>query len=184
MLLAGPIATLRSKLTEKVKYRPTAAIEPLLPAGTDALDDLPEVGPGIWYVWLRRPGASGAYHRRAPRAPVTKVPEQNHYPTPLEPQSQLCSVSKSLARTCCGCLALFVHPVRLCPPPLWLPRTVHPKRPCLSPHRLRQPPLPPLIAPPPHSPFPALAPSPADTARRCQWRAAAQRRHTRQHEQQ
>ena len=47
MLLAGPIATLRSKLTEKVKYRPTAAIEPLLPAGTDALDDLPEVRPGV-----------------------------------------------------------------------------------------------------------------------------------------
>ena len=47
MLLAGPNATLRGKLTEKVKYRPTAAIEPLLPAGTDALDDLPAVRPGV-----------------------------------------------------------------------------------------------------------------------------------------
>ena len=47
MLLAGPNAMLRGKLTEKVKYRPTAAIEPLLPAGTDALDDLPEVRPGV-----------------------------------------------------------------------------------------------------------------------------------------
>ena len=46
MLLAGPNATLRGKLTEKVKCRPTAAIEPLLPAGTDALDDLPAVRPG------------------------------------------------------------------------------------------------------------------------------------------
>ena len=47
MLLAGPNAALRGKLTEKVKYRPTAAIEPLLPAGTDAPDDLPEVRPGV-----------------------------------------------------------------------------------------------------------------------------------------
>ena len=47
MLLAGPNAMLRGKLTEKVKYRPTAAIEPLLPAGTDALEDLPEVRPGV-----------------------------------------------------------------------------------------------------------------------------------------
>jgi len=29
MLLAGPTATLKGKLTEKVRYRPTAAIEPL-----------------------------------------------------------------------------------------------------------------------------------------------------------
>ena len=43
----SPDATLRGKLTEKVKYRPTAAIEPLLPAGTDALDDLPAVRPGV-----------------------------------------------------------------------------------------------------------------------------------------
>ena len=47
MLLAGPTATLRGKLTEKVKYRPTATIEPLLPAGTETLDDLPVVRPGV-----------------------------------------------------------------------------------------------------------------------------------------
>jgi len=35
MLLAGPNAALRGKLTEKVKYRPTAAIEPLLTSGGD-----------------------------------------------------------------------------------------------------------------------------------------------------
>ena len=139
MLLARPNATLRSKLTEKVKYRPAAAIEPLLPAGTDALDDLPEVGPGIWYVWLRRPGASGAYHQRAPRAPVTKVPEQNHYPTPLAPVPAVQCVK--VPRPHLLRLPRTVHPVRPCPPPLWLPRTVHPVRPCLSPHSLRQPPL-------------------------------------------
>ena len=46
MLLAGPSATLRGKLTEKVRYRPTAAIEPLLPAGTETLESLPVVRPG------------------------------------------------------------------------------------------------------------------------------------------
>ena len=47
MLLAGPTATLKGKLTEKVRYRPTAAIEPLLPAGTDTLESLPVVRPGV-----------------------------------------------------------------------------------------------------------------------------------------
>ena len=46
MLLAGPTATLRGKLTEKVRYRPTAAIEPLLPAGSETLESLPVVRPG------------------------------------------------------------------------------------------------------------------------------------------
>ena len=45
MLLAGPSATLRGKLTEKVKYRPTAKIAPLLPAGTDTLESLVKVRP-------------------------------------------------------------------------------------------------------------------------------------------
>ena len=44
MLLAGPSATLRGKLTEKVRYRPTATIAPLLPAGTDTLV---KVRPGV-----------------------------------------------------------------------------------------------------------------------------------------
>ena len=46
MLLAVPTATLRGKLTEKVRYRPTAAIEPLLPAGSKTLESLPVVRPG------------------------------------------------------------------------------------------------------------------------------------------
>ena len=47
MLLAGPSATLRGKLTEKVRYRPTAKIAPLLPAGTETLESLPTVRPGV-----------------------------------------------------------------------------------------------------------------------------------------
>ena len=47
MLLAGPSATLRGKLTEKVRYRPTAKIAPLLPAGTETLESLPMVRPGV-----------------------------------------------------------------------------------------------------------------------------------------
>ena len=47
MLLAGPSATLRGKLTEKVRYRPTAKIAPLLPAGTDTLESLVKVRPGV-----------------------------------------------------------------------------------------------------------------------------------------
>ena len=38
---------LRGKLTEKVRYRPTAKITPLLPAGTDTLESLPTVRPGV-----------------------------------------------------------------------------------------------------------------------------------------
>ena len=47
MLLAGPSATLRGKLTEKVKYRSTAKIALLLPAGTETLETLPTVRPGV-----------------------------------------------------------------------------------------------------------------------------------------
>jgi len=47
MLLARPTATLHGKLTEKVvRYRPTAAIELLLPAGSETLESLPVVLPG------------------------------------------------------------------------------------------------------------------------------------------
>ena len=38
---------LRGKLTEKVRYRPTAKIAPLLPAGTETLESLPTVRPGV-----------------------------------------------------------------------------------------------------------------------------------------
>ena len=59
MLLAGPSATLRGKLTEKVKYRPTAKIAPLLPAGTDTLESLVKLRPALclsasWFDRSRR----------------------------------------------------------------------------------------------------------------------------------
>ena len=51
-------ATLKGKLTEKVRYRPTAAIEPLLPAGADTLESLalPECR---WWLVRGRAGVQG-----------------------------------------------------------------------------------------------------------------------------
>jgi hypothetical protein len=40
-LLAGPSAVLRAKLTEKTRFRPTAAVRPLMPAGAKQLDCVP-----------------------------------------------------------------------------------------------------------------------------------------------
>jgi len=47
MLLAAPSATLRGKMSEKSRYRPTAAIDPLLPAGSDELDAVPALHAGL-----------------------------------------------------------------------------------------------------------------------------------------
>ena len=41
MLLAGPGTELKGKLTEKMRYRPTAMIKPLMPAGASSLERLP-----------------------------------------------------------------------------------------------------------------------------------------------
>lgn len=43
MLLASPAAALRAKLTEKTRYRPTAAIKPLLPVGVESLEAVPRL---------------------------------------------------------------------------------------------------------------------------------------------
>ena len=40
MLLAGPGTELKGKLTEKMRYRPTAMIKPLMPAGASSLERL------------------------------------------------------------------------------------------------------------------------------------------------
>ena len=40
-LLAGPAASMRAKLTEKGRCRPTAMIRPLLPAGVSSLEGVP-----------------------------------------------------------------------------------------------------------------------------------------------
>ena len=52
----GPTATLKGKLTEKVRYRPTTAIEPLLPVGSESLETLPVVRPGACCrtIWCDR----------------------------------------------------------------------------------------------------------------------------------
>ena len=41
LLLAGPSASLRAKLTEKTRYRATALIKPLLPSGSSSLETVP-----------------------------------------------------------------------------------------------------------------------------------------------
>ena len=38
MLLAGPGAELKGKLTEKMRFRPTAMVKPLMPAGASSLE--------------------------------------------------------------------------------------------------------------------------------------------------
>ena len=43
MLLAGPGTELKGKLTEKMRYRPTAMIRPLMPAGASSLERLPSL---------------------------------------------------------------------------------------------------------------------------------------------
>ena len=46
MLLAGPGAELKGKLTEKMRYRPTAMMKPLMPAGASSLERLPSLTEG------------------------------------------------------------------------------------------------------------------------------------------
>ena len=46
MLLAGPGTELKGKLTEKMRYRPTAMIRPLMPAGASSLERLPSLMEG------------------------------------------------------------------------------------------------------------------------------------------
>ena len=46
MLLAGPGTELKGKLTEKMRYRPTAMIKPLMPAGASSLERLPSLMEG------------------------------------------------------------------------------------------------------------------------------------------
>ena len=45
-LLAGPAAELTAKLTEKTRYRPTACIRRIMPAGADCLDGVPTLERG------------------------------------------------------------------------------------------------------------------------------------------
>ena len=46
MLLAVPGAELKGKLTEKMRYQPTAMIKPLMPAGASSLERLPSLMEG------------------------------------------------------------------------------------------------------------------------------------------
>ena len=46
MLLAVPGAELKGKLTEKMRYQPTAMIKPLMPAGASSLERLPSLTEG------------------------------------------------------------------------------------------------------------------------------------------
>ena len=39
--MAAPTANLKAKLTEKTRYRPTAMIKPLMPAGATSLETVP-----------------------------------------------------------------------------------------------------------------------------------------------
>ena len=50
-LLSGPAAELTAKLTEKSRYRPTALIRRILPAGAECLESVPT---------LERGGLAGA----------------------------------------------------------------------------------------------------------------------------
>ena len=43
LLLAGAKATLRAKLSEKTRFRATASMRPLMPAGSNALTMLPQL---------------------------------------------------------------------------------------------------------------------------------------------
>ena len=44
MLLAAPSAALRARLTEKTRYRATALVDPLLPAGSGSIETVPTLG--------------------------------------------------------------------------------------------------------------------------------------------
>ena len=46
MLLAVPGAELKGKLTEKMRFRPTAMMKPLMPAGASSLERLPSLTEG------------------------------------------------------------------------------------------------------------------------------------------
>ena len=41
LVLAGPLASMKAKLSQKTKYLPTAAIAKILPAGSSTLDSVP-----------------------------------------------------------------------------------------------------------------------------------------------
>ena len=45
-LLSGPAAELTAKLTEKSRYRPTALIRRILPAGAECLESVPTLERG------------------------------------------------------------------------------------------------------------------------------------------
>ena len=66
MLLAGPGTELKGKLTEKMRYRPTAMIKPLMPAGASSLERLPSLMEGGLsdYELLSRRTLSTATARR------------------------------------------------------------------------------------------------------------------------
>ena len=41
LVLAGPLASMKAKLSQKTKYLPTAAISKILPAGSSTLESVP-----------------------------------------------------------------------------------------------------------------------------------------------